>query len=252
MTAAAGLGGLRPMSLEQVNAVAPLRVRACRKYVVPAELFEEVVAKHLGADFGILTDGERTVFRYSSTYLDTPDLLTFRQHRQERRRRFKIRTRTYVDSALTMVETKLRSGRGTTDKRRVRHDGRPDELTRSAVDFLRRTLRDYGTELPEPLLPAATTDYLRSTLVSLTGQERITCDTALVCRHRGHSAAMRPDLVLVEVKSAKGATGTDRLLHGYGLRPVSFSKYGAAVTVLNPAMGGNRWKRTLRRCFDGW
>jgi len=32
------------------------------------------------------------------TYVDTPDLLTYRQHLQGRRRRYKVRTRAYLDS----------------------------------------------------------------------------------------------------------------------------------------------------------
>ncbi|TDQ53299.1 polyphosphate polymerase domain-containing protein [Actinorugispora endophytica] len=249
MTAPAGLGALRPMSLEQVNSLASLTMRACRKYIAPADLLTGLVER-LEPDFGVLSDGERTSFRYSSTYLDTPDLLTFRHHRQERRRRFKIRTRTYLDSALTMFEVKLKGGRGATDKQRVPHDGRPGELTAEARAFLGRTLRDYGADVPGALLPVATTDYRRSTVVAFSGRERITCDSGLVCSYGGHSAAMRPDLVLLEVKTLEGTTDTERLLHRLGLRPVSFSKYGAAVAVMNPGAGANRWRRPLRLCFD--
>ncbi|MEY9212729.1 polyphosphate polymerase domain-containing protein [Thermobifida halotolerans] len=249
MTAPAVAAALRPVSLEEVNALAPLTLRSCRKYVVPASLVP-VLVDHLAPGFGVLGDGGRTVFRYSSTYLDTPDLLTFRQHRQGRRRRFKIRTRSYLDSGLTMLEVKLKGARGVTDKRRTVHDGRPGELTPAAARFLRDVMDGYGAELPRPLRVSAVTDYRRTTLVAFSGAERVTCDTGLVCAHAGQTAAMREDLALLEVKTRGGVTGVERLLHRHGLRPVGFSKYAAAVAVVNPGLGGNRWSRVLRRCFD--
>ena len=250
MTALAEATALRPLSLAEVNALASLTLRSCRKYVVPAGLLP-VLLEHMERDFGVLCEGGRTAFRYSSAYLDTPDLLTFRQHRQQRRRRFKIRTRSYLDSDLTMLEVKLKGARGVTDKRRTPHDGRPGELTPAGAAFLRDVLDEYGAAPPRPLRVAAVTDYRRTTLVELSGTERITCDTGLVCRHAGQVATMREDLMLLEVKTRHGMTGTERLLHRHGVRPVSFSKYAAAVAVVNPGMGANRWSRVLRRCFDG-
>lgn len=111
MTAVADAAALRPLSLAEVNALASLTLRSCRKYVVPARLLPVLVG-HLAHDFGVLCEEGRTAFRYSSTYFDTPDLVTFRQHRQQRRRRFKIRTRSYLDSGLTMLEVKLKGARG--------------------------------------------------------------------------------------------------------------------------------------------
>ncbi|KUP97118.1 polyphosphate polymerase domain-containing protein [Thermobifida cellulosilytica] len=241
---------LRPLSLAEVNSLASLTLRACRKYVVGAEILP-VLLEHMAHDFGVLCEGGRTEFRYSSAYLDTPDLLTYRQHRQQRRRRYKIRTRSYLDSDLTMLEVKLRGARGITDKRRVPHDGEPGELTPAATAFLHEVLDEYGAAPPQPLRVSAVTDYRRTTLVALAGDERVTCDTGLVCRHGERTAAMRDDLVLLEVKTRTATTRTERLLHRHGVRPVSFSKYAAAVAVTDPRMGGNRWKRVLRRCFDG-
>jgi hypothetical protein len=42
-------------------------------------------------------DGARS-FAYDSTYFDTPDLDAYLLAATRRRRRFKVRTRTYVDS----------------------------------------------------------------------------------------------------------------------------------------------------------
>lgn len=251
MTAVADAAALRPLSLAEVNALASLTLRSCRKYVVPARLLP-VLVDHLAHDFGVLCEEGRTAFRYSSTYFDTPDLVTFRQHRQQRRRRFKIRTRSYLDSGLTMLEVKLKGARGVTDKRRTPHDGRPDELTPAAARFLGEVLYDYGAAVPRPLTAVAVTDYQRTTLVALSGTERITCDTGLVCWHAGQEVRMRDDVVLLEVKTRRGITATERLLHCHGVRAVSFSKYAAAIAVVNPVMGANRWSRVLRSGFSGY
>ncbi|WP_230854391.1 VTC domain-containing protein [Arthrobacter terrae] len=73
----------------------------------------------LGKDFRALEIGPRRVFEYESVYFDTPELEQFRAHRQGRRRRYKVRTRTYVDSGLCMFEVKFKGQRGQTVKHRM-------------------------------------------------------------------------------------------------------------------------------------
>src|SRR6195952_4607158 len=90
---------LRPIALDDLVESADLQTRVDRKYFVPAKTFRLLIAE-LGATFRVLEiDGQRT-FDYESVYFDTPDLLTHRAHLQRRRRRFKSRTRTYLDSGL--------------------------------------------------------------------------------------------------------------------------------------------------------
>ncbi|MFD2349805.1 VTC domain-containing protein [Nonomuraea ferruginea] len=145
----------------------------------------------------MLEIGGRRQFRYTSTYFDTPDLLTFRQHRQQRRRRFKIRTRTYLDGGGRWLEVKLKDAGGGTDKHRVPYDGAPAHaLTPEALDYLSTTLAT-GLRLPRPapLGPVLSTDYRRVTLVDRSGAARLTCDSGLVC-HDGRA------------RSRPGATGS--------------------------------------------
>ena len=63
-------------------------------------------------------DGRR-VFGYESTYFDTPDCEQYRAHRQGRRRRYKVRSRSYVDTGLSMFEVKTKGLRGATVKHRM-------------------------------------------------------------------------------------------------------------------------------------
>ncbi|MFE6388412.1 polyphosphate polymerase domain-containing protein [Nocardiopsis dassonvillei] len=243
------LAALRPMSLAEINERAALVTRTCRKYLVPVELLEPLFAAS-GDRFGVLTiDGQRD-FRYSSTYFDTPDLRTFHDHRQGRRVRFKARTRTYVDTGTRMFEIKLKGARGITDKTRIAYTGPPDRMTPQARRFLDDTLLSYGIEAPDVLAASAVTDYRRTTVVAFSGEERVTVDTGLVGYRAGWSVRMRPDAVLLEIKTRGGLTATERRLHEHGVREARFTKYGATVAALEPGLRGNRWHRAMGACLD--
>jgi hypothetical protein len=106
---------VRPIGLAELNESAQLLTRVDRKYFVPADTFRLLIDE-LGSTFRVLQiDGQRS-FDYESVYFDTPDLLTYRAHLQRRRRRFKARTRTYIDSGLCMFEVKTVDHRGNTVK----------------------------------------------------------------------------------------------------------------------------------------
>lgn len=241
------LEALPALSLEEINTRAALVTRTCRKYLVPEEA---VAGLFPPSRFGVLTIGGRTSFRYSSTYLDTPDLRCFRDHRQGRRLRYKVRVRTYEDTGTRMFEVKLKGARGITDKVRVEHDGAPDRLTPAARRFLDDSLVSYGIEPPDVLVASAVTDYRRATAVALSGEERVTVDTDLVGRRGGWSIAMRPGTALLEVKTRGGLTATERRLHSLGYREVAFTKYASTMAALEPGLRGNKWHRAMGDCLD--
>lgn len=243
------LESLRPLSLDEINERAALVTRTCRKYLVPVETVSELFAGTEGR-FGALSIEGRRSLRYSSTYFDTPDLRTFRDHRQGRRLRFKVRVRTYLDTDTRMFEIKLKGGRGVTDKVRVPHDALPERLPSRARVFLEDSLGSYGLRSPDVLTPSAVIDYRRSTVVALSGEERITVDTALVGRRDRWCVRMRPGVALLEVKTRGGLTSTERRLHEHGFRKVAFSKYGAVIAALEPRLRGNRWHRTALNCLE--
>ncbi|MFB4306256.1 VTC domain-containing protein [Actinomadura sp. GTD37] len=254
MTAAAVLGdaaaGPPAIGLPDVLARSALQLRLDRKYLLPVPLLPALVGG-LAGDYAALEIDGRRLFRYSSTYFDTPGLLTYRQHRQDRRRRFKIRTRTYLDSGSCMFEVKLNGTRDATDKRRTPYEAaRRAELTAAAERFLAEALlSEYRMNPPEPLGPSATTGYRRVTLVQRSGTGRVTLDAGLVCSRPGRRVEARDDWVLVESKSAAADTPADRLLRRMRVHPVKISKYCLAVAVLYPGTASNPWRPALRRCF---
>ncbi|WP_049568193.1 polyphosphate polymerase domain-containing protein [Nonomuraea sp. SBT364] len=240
---------LPPVTLEEVTATSRLMSRVDRKYLVNAATMARLAAE-LGDGFAVLRIGGRRQFRYTSTYFDTPDLLTFRHHRQDRRRRFKIRTRTYLDGGGRWLEVKLKGASGNTDKHRIPYDVAPsDALTQEALDYVTDTLAG-GLRLarPESLGPVLSTDYRRVTLVDRSGSARLTCDTGLVYGDGRRALAARHDRILLESKSAGGDAAADRILRRLGVRPVSVSKYCLGVAALH-GVAGNRWHPVLRHYF---
>ncbi|MCG5220091.1 polyphosphate polymerase domain-containing protein [Streptosporangium sp. KLBMP 9127] len=238
--------GLPPVGLGDV---AELMTRVDRKYVVPVSTMARLAAE-LGDGFAVLEIGGRRQFRYSSTYFDTPDLLTYRHHRQGRRNRFKIRVRTYLDGGGRFLEVKLSGAGKNTDKHRIPYDDGPrGVLSSKAMEFVSDTLLS-GLRVfpPNGLEPVIATDYRRITLVDRLGQARLTCDSGLICRDGTGVVRARGDYVLVESKSEAGYGRADGILRDMGARPVSISKYCLGVARLRD-MSANRWNGVLRRYF---
>ena len=98
---------LAPTSLAELNDAAGLLTRVDRKYLVPLERAQELVGG-LSSEARVLEIDGRRRFSYASTYFDTPGLEAFMLTARKRRRRFKVRTRTYLDSGLCFLEVKTR------------------------------------------------------------------------------------------------------------------------------------------------
>lgn len=241
--------GLPPTGLMEVVAMADLQTRMDRKYLVPSEVFEQFVASMSGRLAALDIDGRR-LFRYESVYFDTTWLTAYRQHAHGRRRRFKVRTRSYLDSAECVFEVKTEGGRGETVK---------DRLPYSLVDRYRLTDQARAFALPRvgdpalvsELVDVLTTAYVRATLVDPECGSRITCDVDLSFDNGGQRRHGPPTLVLVESKTAGAAAVADSVLWRLGQRPVSVSKYCVGLAMLRPELPANRWNRELRAHF-GW
>ena len=236
-------------SLAEVIERAELQARVDRKYLVPVDRFAELTASLPGA-WTVLEIERRRGFAYESVYFDTPDLLTYRHHLQGRRRRYKVRTRAYLDSADCTFEVKLKGPRNQTIKARLPYPVTDrSRITPPAQTFLSdQLLEAHG--LPAPRLAASvTTAYRRTTLVDLQQGTRLTCDVDLVCSGNGRVVTGLSDHVLVETKSAGPRAAADAAMRSLGLRPVQMSKYCVAVALLHPGIRANPWHRTLQHYF---
>ena len=137
------LSALPPVGLPELDEQAALLTRVDRKYVVPAADLPLLCA---GLSARVLEIDGRRRFGYASTYFDTPDLASFRGAAHKRRRRFKVRTREYIDTGTAWVEVKTRGPRGSTVKQRLPLDRTPEAgpLDAAACDFVGSALLRGG------------------------------------------------------------------------------------------------------------
>jgi len=236
------------IGLERLDADAALRDRVDVKYVVPLEAFAALAERLQATHFALEIDGRRA-FAYRSTYFDTPELGAFRDHIQQRRRRYKCRSREYRDSGAYTFEVKLKGPRGRTVKHRMAHDGH--ELSDAAVAFLRDCLdRAYGFAPDRRLGPALEIAYTRVTLAAPALAERVTCDFDLTfAGPDGAAGGLDPGMAIVESKSVGGAAVADRVLRELGHRPQqACSKYCLGVALTRP-VAGNPLRPLLHRHF---
>ncbi|WP_238402372.1 VTC domain-containing protein [Cellulomonas sp. H30R-01] len=154
---------LTPVTLDELLADAALQTRVDRKYVLPVSALDLLLDELDPATRVLEIDGRRTS-AYRSVYFDTPALSSYLGAARRRRRRFKVRTRTYVDDGACWVEVKTRGPRGTTVKDRRPHTG-PAALDDAACSFAAAALGDErSATLDGPLLPTLVTTYDRVTL----------------------------------------------------------------------------------------
>jgi hypothetical protein len=241
---------LDPISLDELTARAALLTRRDRKYVLPVEDLDGLLARLEPGTRALEIDGRRR-FGYESVYFDTGDLVCYRGAAYGRRRRFKVRTRTYLDTDGCFVEVKTRGPRGATVKTRepYRCDER-DTLTLAAWAFAHDALCTAGVAAPRAGALAATlvSRYERSTLFLPCAGARATVDTGLTwCSADGDDERALPGLAVVETKAGATPSSLDRALWRAGHRPVRLSKYGTGMAVLHPDLPATRWRRTLDR-----
>jgi hypothetical protein len=234
-------------TLEETLAIAALQVRTDRKYIVPPSTLPQM-AFELDGSLQVLQIGTERCFAYESVYFDTPDLESYRTAAQGRPSRFKIRTRTYVDSGDCLVELKTKGPRHTTVKERIPHalDARRT-LDEVALAFIgeRVPLHDGG----RTLIPTLTTRYRRATFLNREAGTRMTVDSEVACSDERGGVLTLDDHLVIETKSSGPPTEMDHLLWRLGHRPTSLSKYCVAMAGLDDSLPANRWLRPLRRYF---
>lgn len=275
-------GHLFSTTLEDLNSAASLLTRVDRKYLVASSAAQNVVDALTGRALVLDIDGRRS-FSYASTYFDTPGLDSYLQAARKRRHRFKIRTRSYLDSGLTFLEVKTRGPRGATIKQRLDYRAADaDRLTEEGIDFVVECLAPLTGSAQEArrtaqsLRPVMATTYRRTTLHLPDDDARATIDTdlawtALAPRSgassgsssttgagrtrptvvgRGASRAAGP-FAVVETKNPARHSPTDRYLWAAGHRPSRISKYATGMAALHPELPANKWHRLLTRDLAG-
>lgn len=248
------IGGLferfGPISLDETNRLAKMLSRTDNKYVLNFEQARELL-EHLRPEYAVLEIDGRNQFAYASCYYDD-NFGCYFEHHQDRRLRFKVRTREYLDSGLMFFEVKLKGLRGLTSKHRTacRH------LVVPRIDGKHLMMLDdlYAQHYKKPmsydLRPALMVGYKRCTLVALKGGERVTIDYGLCFSTPGatdKSVQIGNDFIIVETKSKDGRGVTDNALRDLGIRKArKCSKYCIGVNLTGEVYKNNSFLHTIK------
>lgn len=241
------LAHLRPIELEELLTLPSLQTRRDRKYLVPLDTLADLAAD-VPQGMRILQHTDIRWFRYESTYFDTPEHASYLGAARRRPHRFKVRTRSYLDTKTTMLEVKVRDGRGFTVKHRCEY---PTEHRHQLTDHARR----YVAAIQPPgrvaahLDPALVTTYRRCTLLLGEAAARVTIDTNLTWRIPHGSSTELDGFVLVETKTPGAPCEVDHILWHHGIRPIRISKYCTGLAALKPELPANKWHRVLSHHF---
>ncbi|NTW28869.1 MAG: polyphosphate polymerase domain-containing protein [Coriobacteriia bacterium] len=239
---------LDAVDLSALDRAAALQTRKDRKYIVPSSVLEEAI-REMGHEISALTIDGKRMFRYESAYFDTPDLHSYLAAAYGRPSRFKVRTRTYMDSGKCLLEVKARERTDLTvkhrcpypleDRSRLTAEGRLFIEQFNPVAMISRDLRH-----------TLTVRYLRTTLFEAASASRVTVDTEIeAITHDGRHLRL-PSLVIVETKTCGAPSRFDRRLWSAHCRPVKVSKYCTTLAAIDPSLPANKWSRVLRSHFD--
>ena len=250
LTAEAGIidvSALPPIGLAELNAEAALQTRVDRKYVVPVATARQVLAAFGGQPRVLEMDGLRS-FAYDSVYFDTPGLDSYLLAARGRRRRYKIRTRTYTDTGTSFLEVKTEGARAATVKERVPYDiADRSRLTTEGLEYVKETLATAVGDVPAGALgPVLETRYRRTTLYLPESGSRATIDSHVTWQGSDGQPWVLEGSVVLETKSGSAAGPLDRHLWQHGVRPCRISKFATGMAALHPHLPANRWNRTLR------
>jgi hypothetical protein len=240
-----GLASLELISLDEVLASAPATTRVDRKYIVSVERGEEFLARVPGS-LRLLSIDERLTTSYRSTYFDTADLLTCRAHVQGRRRRWKARSRLYVEDGLCRLELKVRDGSGLT--RKSFHHTSADsygQLNGVAATFFHGQLLAHGITDAVALEPAVEISYNRATLADPRSGTRVTIDLGVRATRGDQAVEVDPGHLIVETKGGHAPGAADHVLKHLRARPVSFSKYAASASLMDTGIADNDVRHLL-------
>jgi hypothetical protein len=229
-----------PITLEQMEPV-KLMDRIDKKYTLHISQLPEVL-NEIRKDYFVLDIKNKRSTTYHTIYFDTPGYDCYLKHQNGKLNRYKIRSRQYVESNLNFFEVKFKSNKGRTQKDRIRHPEKIENIGGRVHEFM-----EESTGLnPSVFQPRMFINFVRITLVSKQLDERCTIDIDLNFKNE-HGEKHFNNLVIVEAKMGNGkkASSIVRAMRKFHVTEKSISKYCLGVALLVPNIKKNTFKPAL-------
>lgn len=217
-----------------------LQDRVDTKYVLGTYQLDEVLRSML-KDYRLLEVKGVRGTSYRSLYYDTIDLKHYSDHHNRRVFRSKVRFREYLGSGLTYLEVKRKTGRGRTDKKRMKVACIPDQLLPEQRQFIERSRGGSGE-----MIPTIWNHFTRYTFVNKHIPERLTMDVALTFSDASKERELG-DIVVAELKQERLDRNSTfvKIMRSMGLRPCSMSKYCIGMLLVGKPVKHNGFKEVL-------
>lgn len=224
---------------------ASLMNRKDKKYVVNLALVLELLDE-LSAEYSILEINSKRMFRYASTYFDSPDLRLFKMHHTGKLNRYKVRFRNYLDSDSTYFEIKLKDNHGRTLKSRMLSESSETlNFNDEEITYLETNTPLIANDLQEIL----TVEYDRITLINVDKTERVTVDLNLSFKKRNCFENFE-EMAIVEVKQLKLTNSTaNNFLKKSKIRAGGISKYCIGIILFFENVSHNRFKHKFNKLY---
>jgi len=245
------LSGFSAMSLTELNATASYLKRIDRKFLMTEKKFLEILGD-LSQDFKALEIDNKRVFLYDNVYMDTNDYLFYHQHQNKLESRTKVRTRHYTDAwDLAFFEYKQKEN-GITKKFRYQFPASEHgTMTKGKKRFFDWVFQSMYSEKTPEISPAMRTKYNRLTLVSNTGEERLTIDFNISVQDLRNKKAKNislENLVIIESKSLSDTCKSLKIIKSHGIKQAgSCSKYSLWVVYSWLVEKWSKFEKTMKK-----
>lgn len=193
-------------------------------------------------DFSLVTHDNVETSHCHNQYFDTPDLTFYKWHHNGKRKRHKVRIRTYLDTGISYLEIKKREKEGHTNKKRHQVEQSNDTIP----DWTKKVFEFYSIKSAK-LRPSLSNSFFRTTFINNKAIERVTIDEGLSFNHNTKAIAF-DSIVIVEIKKKKfgDRTRLENTFKEMGIRPTRVSKYCVGIVNLHADCKYNRFKSLNR------
>jgi hypothetical protein len=241
----------RSITLEKLQNQESFLKRYDTKYILDEKKIISTL-NNLGREWHVLNVGNKIQINYKTLYFDTHDFRLFKDHKQGKRKRFKIRIRFYETGEI-YLELKLKTNLEETLKFRWKCPTLPSEsvIESPFKEVISQKLNEYLYQLDMATLEyKLSTEFTRTTLFNSATKEKLTIDKNFIVDNKNLTLPISKKMLILEIKSSKPLSSLNSTLNSLNIRSVSLSKYGAGAPALFSYLGRNPWVSTLK-IFEG-